>query len=116
MKFGISAWRLNGPNYGVARYTQYLIRNWKRFLNEEDEITLFLHSPIPVDTLFVDINIKQKIISPKMTNALWENILLPRYLRDIDVLFSPSYTLPLLHKGKSVVSIHSLNEAEAGTK
>ena len=48
---------------------------------------------------------------PRLTNALWENLLLPRAAKDLDVLFGPSYTLPLTYSGRSVVAIHSADEA-----
>ena len=55
-----------------------------------------------------------RIVRPKMTNALWENLLLPRAARDVDVLLGPSYTLPLTFRGRSVVVLHSVDEVQPG--
>lgn len=115
MKLGISAWRMNGPRYGVTRYTEYLIKHWGAMLGTTDTITLYTHSPIEDDYSSFNMIVENKVLRPKLTNALWENLLLPRATKDLDVLFGPSYTLPLKYQGKSVVSIHSVNEAVDGT-
>ena len=41
--------------------------------------------------------------------------MLARHWRETDVLFCPSYTVPLHYRGKLVVATHSVNEAEPGT-
>ena len=51
-----------------------------------------------------------RVVRPRLTNALWENLLLPLPARHLDVLFGPSYTLPVTFRGRSVVAIHSVNE------
>ena len=45
----------------------------------------------------------------------WEHLVLARHWRETDVLFCPSYTVPLHYRGKLVVATHSVNEAEPGT-
>jgi glycosyltransferase involved in cell wall biosynthesis len=40
---------------------------------------------------------------------------LPRHTSGIDVLFCPSYSVPVTYTGKCVVAIHSMNEVESGT-
>lgn len=114
MRLGISAWRLNGPRFGVARYTEYLVSHWSKQLSKNDSLTLYLHSPLEEKIPAAGVPINEVVVTPKLTNAVWENLLLPRACKDLDLLFGPSYTLPLLYKGKRVVSIHSVNEAEAG--
>jgi glycosyltransferase involved in cell wall biosynthesis len=39
---------------------------------------------------------------------------LPRYASELDVLFGPSYTIPLGFNGRSVVATHSINEVQSG--
>ena len=36
-------------------------------------------------------------------------------IRGVDVFFGPSYSLPILYRGKTVVTIHSVNEVQKGT-
>jgi len=114
MKLGISGWRLGGMRLGVARYIEYMIKEWSTMMTPPDEIEVFLHSPINDEWPDSNIPIRKKVLSPKMTNALWENLLLRGQSRGIDVLFGPTYTLPINYKGKSVVSIHSVDEAVKG--
>ena len=114
MRLGVSAWRLNGARFGVARYTEYLIANWSNQIGDNDSLTLFLYAPLENKIQAQGVAIEEKVIRAKLTNALWENLLLPFQSSKVDVLFGPSYSLPLLYKGKRVVCIHSANEAEPG--
>lgn len=99
---------------GVARYTEYLIKEWSSMMTPPDEIVVFMHSQTNDEWPGSNVPVTKKILPPKLTNALWENIWLPWQANNIDVLFGPTYTLPLLYSGKSVVSIHSVDEAVEG--
>ena len=44
-----------------------------------------------------------------------ENLRLPPAIRDVDVFFGPSYSLPLAYRGRTVVAIHSVNEVAERT-
>lgn len=114
MKLGVSAWRLNATRFGVARYTDYLVSAMSRQLTPNDSITLFAPAPITPQVRSQGAPIYERTIGPKLTNALWESLILPFACGDMDVLFGPSYTLPLVSRGKKVVCIHSVNEAEKG--
>lgn len=114
MRVGVSAWRLSGQRLGVARYIEYLLKYWSTMLEEEDRCTLYVHEP--ADTALLDLSsaYDARLVRPRLTNALWENLLLPFSARNLDVLFGPSYTLPLAYRGRSVVSIHSVDEVQPG--
>lgn len=114
MRLGVNAWRLSGPRFGVARYAQYLISYWSKQLEDHDSLALYLHGPLTEKIPPASTPIEEVVLGPRLTSALWENLILNRHLGDVDVLFSPGYTTPLLYKGKSVVAIHSVNEIEAG--
>ncbi len=47
--------------------------------------------------------------------SVWQHGVLPRFTGDVDVLFCPSYSVPVTYTGKCVVAIHSMNEVESGT-
>ena len=111
MRVGVSAWRLSGQWTGVARYLQYLVKHWPAAMEAGDRATLYVAEPLRPDALPLSASIGAQVVGPKLTNALWENLLLPRAARDQDVLFGPSYTLPLTYRGPSVVAIHSVNQA-----
>ena len=95
---------------GVVRYVEYLIKHWVRQLGVDERVTLFVCEALrptfpPLSPAF-DV----RVIQPRLTNALWENLLLPGPARSVDVLFGPSYTLPLTSRSRAVVAIHSVNE------
>jgi len=113
---GVSAWRLSGPRLGIGRYIEYLLKYWTTMLEPGDRVTVFLHDPLERDALRLTQAFDTRVLRPKMTNALWENLLLARAARDVDVLFGPSYTLPLTYRGPSVVAIHSVDEAQPGAQ
>lgn len=114
MKIGVSAWRLFGQRLGVGRYIEYLLKYWTPVLQPADRVTVFVHEPFDPTPLSLSEAFSSRIVRPRMTNALWENLLLPRAARDVDVLFGPSYTLPLTFRGRSVVVLHSVDDAQAG--
>ena len=114
MHIGVSAWRLHGQRLGVGRYIEYILKEWNTMLGPADRVTVFTRSPLDTRALGLSSAFTAQILRPAMTNALWENLLLPRAARDVDVLFGPSYTVPLLAGPPSVVSIHSVDEAQPG--
>jgi glycosyltransferase involved in cell wall biosynthesis len=108
MKIGVSAWRLAGQRLGIGRYIEYLLRYWSTMLVPSDEVRVFVREPLEPTGPGISV----RMIRPVLTNALWENLLLPASTKDLDVLFGPSYTLPLRLRCPSVVSIHSVDEVE----
>ena len=111
MHIGVSAWRLHGQRLGIGRYIEYLLKHWSGMLDADERVTLFTREPLDVGPLGLTPAFTVRVVGPAMTNALWENLLLPRAARDVDVLFGPSYTVPLIAGPPSVVSIHSVDEA-----
>lgn len=105
MKLGVSAWRLAGQRLGIGRYIEYLLRYWSPILHG-DEVTVFVRESLDL----TGTGMSARVIRPALTNALWENLLLPRHTKNLDVLFGPSYTLPLRPRCRSVVAIHSVDE------
>jgi glycosyltransferase involved in cell wall biosynthesis len=110
MHIGVSAWRLQGQRFGIGRYIEYLLKNWNAMLAPDDRVTVFTHEPLDTRSLGLSEAFCNRVIQPALTNALWENVLLPRAAGNVDVLFGPSYTLPLFGRRPSVVTIHSVDE------
>jgi len=114
MNVGVNARRLAGQRLGVGRYIEYLLKYWSELAEPGDAIRVYVrdgeaivngHSPVPP--------VEGRLIGPKLTGVTWENLVLPLRARD-DVLFCPSYTVPLTYRGASVVAIHSTNEIAPG--
>jgi glycosyltransferase involved in cell wall biosynthesis len=114
MKIGLIARRLTGQPLGVARYIQYLLKYWAEQLDPAEEAVLLAPEPIALNG-FPRERYQTRIVSRGLKGVPWENLVLPFGARDLDVLFGPSYTLPVAYPGRSVVAIHSMNEIESGT-
>ena len=107
MKLGINGWRLQGQRTGVGRYLSNIISNWTPALvgNRFDEITLY--SPKPIDRAEIRLphTIRERVLSPNWKMLIWENLRLAATAAD-DVVFHPSFSRPLLTRGKTVVTLH----------
>lgn len=114
MRFGIIARRLEGQPLGVARYIEYLLRHWSHMLQPDERATLYVRRPpdsgrVPPGPYDIEV------VQPQLSGFTWENLRLGPAARGIDVLFGPSYSIPLTYRGRSVVTIHSVNEIQEGT-
>ena len=68
-----------------------------------------LYPPIPLDqkrVLFPLDRFEAAVCGPKGPDPYWEARFLAPRAGDTDVLFAPSYTLPLLYSGAAVVMNH----------
>lgn len=105
MRLGINVVRLIRPFTGVGRYLECLLREWSRMALPFDEVVLYAHSPIdPARVAFPLDGYRLEIAGPRAPDPLWEWWTLGARRREIDVLFCPSYTLPLGYRGPSAVS------------
>jgi glycosyltransferase involved in cell wall biosynthesis len=114
VRIGVNARRLEGQPLGVARYIEYLLGYWSEMLHDDEKCVLYVREQLdpdrvpagPFDTV---------VLRPKLRGFMWENVRLPTATRRDDVFFGPSYSLPLAHRGPTVVMIHSVNEVQEGT-
>ena len=111
MHIGVSAWRLHGQRMGIGRYIEYVLRYWQPMLAAHERVSIFVHEPLSTQSLGLSDAFSEHVVRPRLTNALWENLLLPSAARQTDVMFGPSYTLPLTYRRPTVVAIHSVDEA-----
>ena len=115
MKIAVNARRLEGQRLGVGRYIEYVLAEWESLLQADDEVTLYLRNGPDGGRSSLSPRFVARRVGPALTGMLWESTALARAARSTDVLFGPSYTAPLVYNRPTVVAIHSLNEAEAGT-
>ena len=107
-RLGINGWRLCAPHTGVARYLLNVIRHWTPDATSRfGEITLY--TPTPVDRRVVPLpaNIRERVIGPAWPMIVWENL---RFgpAADDDVLFCPSFSRPIVARGRTVVATHDV--------
>lgn len=112
MHAGVSAWRLAGQRLGIGRYIEYQLRYWGAMLGPEDRVSVYLRERIDPAGLGLTPAFSTRMVTPALTNAVWENLLLPRHLGGVDVLFGPSHTVPLTTRGRSVVAFHNVDEID----
>ena len=80
----------------------------------DESATLYVREPLASDRV-PDGPFATARPAPEAHGLLWENVRLAPAIRDVDVFFGPSYSLPLPYRGTTVVMIHSVNEVQEGT-
>jgi glycosyltransferase involved in cell wall biosynthesis len=113
--FGVDAHRLAGQRLGVGRYIEYLVKHWRSMLENGDRCTLFTREPYDGTGWEPSASIDVRSFASALPPSVWQHGVLPRLTGNIDVLFCPSYSVPITYTGKCVVAIHSMNEVESGT-
>jgi glycosyltransferase involved in cell wall biosynthesis len=114
MKFGVNARRLAGQRLGIGRYIEYMMKYWDTMLTPEERVTLYVQEPPREQPLQLSSAFTIRPLQPKLTGSIWENVVLPAHATEVDVLFGPSYTIPLTYTGRTVVATHSINEVQPG--
>ena len=115
MRFGVNALRLSGQRLGIGRYIEYLLKDWDSMLQADDQVVVYVREAFDKGELDLSDAFQVRHLPSRHNGVLWEHLVLARHWRETDVLFCPSYTVPLHYRGKLVVATHSVNEAEPGT-
>ena len=106
MRLGVNGWRIHGRRTGVARVLLNVVKHWTpdavdgRF----DEITFYTPRPIDRREIPLPEAVRERVLRPAWPMLVWENLRLGPVAAD-DVLFCPSYSRPLLARGKTVVAM-----------
>lgn len=114
MRIGVVARRLSGQPFGIGRYMQYLLEHWNDQLEPGEEVVLYTWEELDLPEVELSDAITVEVVRPRVLGTLWENAVLPPRARGLDVLFGPSYTIPLTYPGRTVVATHSVNERWEG--
>lgn len=114
MRIGVVARRLSGQPFGIGRYMQYLLEHWNEQLEAHEEVILYTWEDLDLPEVELSDAISVEVVKPRVLGTLWENAVLPPRARGLDVLFGPSYTVPLTYPGRTVVATHSVNERYDG--
>lgn len=113
LRIAIDARELEGRRTGVGRYLINLLQEWSNIAPENHYVLLFM-SDIPDDIVLKNECFSKRLLRlPGLMrrNLIWEQIYLPVYLRkeNLDLFFSPSYTIPFFIKEKVIVTIHDIS-------
>ena len=115
MRIGVDALRLSGQRLGIGRYIEYLLKHWDTMLHSHERVIVYVREPFDHAGLGLSDAFEVRVLPSRFDGMLWEHLVLARHWRETDVLFCPSYTIPLHYRGRSVVATHSVNEAQPGT-
>lgn len=107
MTLGVNAWRLQGGFTGVARYLRNVLKHWTldEVSGRFDEIALYTPRPIDRESVPLPDGVGERLLRPAVRMLAWENLRFGPAAGD-DVLFCPSYTRPLVARGRTVVTMH----------
>jgi glycosyltransferase involved in cell wall biosynthesis len=103
MDLAINGVRLMGKRYGVGRYLEYLLRQWKETAHPFERIVVYTPGS-PEEGIELPPKAEHQIVLPQCPYACWEQGVLARLQRQHDLLFCPSYVVPLLGHGKTVLT------------
>lgn len=111
MKLGVNGWRLRGQMTGVGRYLLNILRCWPSTSESIvfRQIRLYTPRPLGDPARELPAEIEQVVLGPDLRMLLWENLCLGPRATD-DVLFCPSYSRPVLSRGKTVVTTHDATQ------
>jgi len=107
MHLGVNAVRLTRPFTGVGRFLECILDEWSRTDLPFDRVTLFTPRPIdPQRVIFPLDRFQQVVGGPHGPDPLWEAQFLNPRAGGIDILFCPSYTIPIGYPGTCAVFYH----------
>ncbi len=107
VRLGVNGWRLHGKLTGVGRYLFNVVRHWTAEAVEGrfDEVNFYAPSPVNRQETPLPANVRERVIGPEWRMLVWENLRLGPVAID-DVLFCPSFSIPLWRRGRTVVTTH----------
>jgi len=107
VRLGVNGWRLRGKLTGVGRYVFNVVRHWTAEAVDSrfDEVNFYVPKPMNRQETPLPLNIRERVIGPDWRMLAWENLRLGPVATD-DVLFCPSFSIPLRRHGRTVVTTH----------
>jgi glycosyltransferase involved in cell wall biosynthesis len=107
MRLGVNVVRLTRSFTGVGRFVECVLDEWSRMDLPFERVTLYAPRPLdPARVLFPLDRYDVVVGGPGGPDPLWETRFLGRRRREMDVLFAPSYTIPVGYDGRCVVGYH----------
>src|SRR5215207_5319518 len=114
-RLGVDVRRLLGVRTGVARVVHSILTEWQRLPMPFDEVRLLSPRPLPPGLLPPHPRFRSVVVGPAVPGLLWEQVVLPARVRDIDVLLAPSDTMPVVAPWKRVVMMYAYSPEMAAS-
>ena len=110
----LNALRMVGRRTAIGRHIEFLAQQWSRSEVPFDRVVFVSPRPVEISDLGTRTAIHFVSVGERLPNLLWEQVMLPRLAGKAAVLYCPSYTCPLLYRGRVVVANHGIYEALPG--
>jgi len=107
--------RLLGVRTGVARVIHSILLEWQRLPIPFDEVRLLTPRPLPAGLIPPHPKFREVVVGPDVPGLLWEQLVLPARVRDLDVLLAPSDTMPMVAPWKRVVMMYAYSPEMAAS-
>ena len=114
-RLGVDMRRLLGVRTGVARVIHSILLEWQRLPMPFDEVRLLTPRPLPSGLLPPHPRFREVVVGPDLPGLLWEQVVLPARVRDLDVLLAPSDTMPVVAPWKRVVMMYAYSPEMAAS-
>jgi alpha-1,3-rhamnosyl/mannosyltransferase len=114
-RLGVDVRRLLGVRTGVARVVHSILSEWQRLPMPFDEVRLLSPRPLPQGLLPPHPKFRSVVVGPDVPGLLWEQLVLPARVRDLDVLLAPSDTMPVVAPWKRVVMMYAYSPEMAAS-
>lgn len=103
----------NDRKVGTLVFTQRLLRVWFKKFGYKYKFIIYVQEHIPIATFDILLSKNIKIIKvPKFKNSfhriIFEQTLFYKYIEDVDIIFSPSLSMPLFAKGIKIITLHDM--------
>src|SRR5688572_32639438 len=95
-RLGVDMRRLLGVRTGVARVIHSILMEWQRLPMPFDEVRLLSPRPLPSGLIPPHPKFREVVVGPDVPGLLWEQVVLPTRVRDLDVFLAPSDTMPVV--------------------
>jgi glycosyltransferase involved in cell wall biosynthesis len=93
-----------------------LLKAWSEMPIPFERVTLFTHTGLDQSRLAFPLDrYEVRVVGTPLPDPLWEATALGPAMSEVDVMFGPSYTLPLTGRGNCVVTNHGPSENEPFT-
>jgi glycosyltransferase involved in cell wall biosynthesis len=109
MILGVNGIRLVGARSGVARAIEAILRCMAEMDHPFREIRVYSPKPIPNEVVLPSCA-TNVVLPTSLPNAVWEQVTLPKAHGDKDLLFCPSYVIPLLARCPTFLIHHGSYE------
>ena len=104
---GVNGWRLLGQRTGVGRYLLNVLMHWDRdaVASRFRQIIVYTPRALGPERMHLPPNIECRVLKPDARMLVWENMVFGPRVSD-DVLLCPSFSRPLIARGRTVVVMH----------